>query len=142
MPLYLSLFLGYVGFLILVLVVAAFVDFRRKRVDRQPTPIGDILLLRPIERPAEINGMARPDMQAEMPSEGVVLLAGPGRIAESGMRQPMQVRVGDTVSFPPYAGKAIVDPLGMAPGIYLLVRQDELFLNHHRQPYPNRSANE
>ena len=95
-----------------------------------PVPIADHLLLRPIVRDLEIGGMARPEAQAEMPSEGIVLRVGPGRVTETGVRVPPEVAPGDLVSFPSYAGKLVIDPPRLEPGTYLLVRQDEIYLNH------------
>jgi chaperonin GroES len=98
-----------------------------------PTPISDHIVVLPIERPLEVGGMARPQSAAEMPSEGVVVLVGPGRVTEHGVRVKPEVEAGDLVSFPSYAGKLIADPVGLYPGQYLLVRQDELYLNHGPQ---------
>lgn len=108
-------------------------------VAKYPVPISDHIVVRPIVRPLEIGGMARPQSAAEMPSEGVVLLVGPGRVTEHGVRVKPEVAVGDLVSFPSYAGKLIADPVGLEPGHYLLVRQDEIFLNHGPQPAETES---
>ena len=74
--------------------------------------------------------MARPVSATERPTEGRVVLAGPGKVTERGVRVAPEVRPGDHVSFPSFAGQTVVDPPGVPPGTYLLVRQDELWLNH------------
>lgn len=103
-------------------------DHRRPQI--RTVPIADHILVLPIQRPLEVGGMARPQSSAEMPSEGVAVLVGPGRVTEHGVRLKPEVRPGDKISFPSYAGKTMVDPAGVPPGAYLLVRQDEVFLNH------------
>ena len=95
-----------------------------------PVPISDHILILPITRPQEVGGMARPLSATERPTEGRVVLVGPGKVTERGVRVRPEVSPGDGVSFPSFAGQTVVDPPGVAPGTYLLVRQDELWLNH------------
>jgi chaperonin GroES len=95
-----------------------------------PRPITDRILIEPIERDSTVRGMATPQGSEEAPSEGYVLAVGPGRITEQGKRIDPEVEVGDRVSFPSYAGQQLLNPAGFPEGIYLLVRQDELYLNH------------
>lgn len=100
------------------------------RSRRYPVPIADHILVRPVSRPQEVGGMARPLSATERPTEGQVVLVGPGKVTERGVRVAPEVRAGDHVSFPSFAGQTIVDPPGVPLGTYLLVRQDELWLNH------------
>jgi len=95
-----------------------------------PAAITDRLLVEPLEVDDMVRGMARPGSQAERPTEGIVRMAGPGRMTEFGVRVPPEVSVGDLISFPSYAGKEIIDPRGFPPGAYLIVRQDEVHINY------------
>ncbi len=108
----------------------AFVLGKNRPRRRYPVPISDHILVRPIERPQEVGGMARPSSATERPTEGEVVLVGPGKVTERGVRVRPEVSAGDRVSFPSFAGQTIVDPPGVPLGTYLLVRQDELWLNH------------
>lgn len=119
------------------LVIGMVIHVCAERRVRGNRPIADRILVRPIERSMKVGGMDRPQAQAEQPSEGIVVRVGPGRVTESGRRIHPEVEPGQTVSFAPYAGQRIVDPIGEDPGVYLLVRQDELYLNHGRQPEGN-----
>lgn len=91
---------------------------------------GDHLMVKPIEPLDTIRGIAVAADGKDRPTEGVVVLVGPGRLTEMGVRMPPEDEVGDLVSYPSYAGKEIVDPRGFEPGIYLMIRQDELYLNY------------
>lgn len=95
-----------------------------------PACFGDRLLVEPLEVETTVRGMARPGAQDERPSEGIVVLVGPGRVTEFGKRVEPEVEIGDLISFPSYAGKEIVDPRGFSPGVYLIVRQDEALINY------------
>lgn len=94
------------------------------------TLIGDRMLVEPLKVETTVGGMLRPGAQDERPAEGVVLAVGPGRMTEFGHRIPPEVKAGDLISFPSYAGKEIVDPRGFPPGAYLIVRQDEVQINY------------
>jgi len=99
-----------------------------------PIAIADRILVEPLEVGEMVRGMVRPGSQAERPSEGIVRLVGRGRMTEFGSLVPPEVREGDLVSFPSYAGKEIVDPRGFPPGAYLIVRQDEIQINYGPAP--------
>ena len=105
-------------------------------------PIGDHILVRPIERSHMVGGMQIADTTVERPSEGVVLAVGPGRVTESGVRIEPEVRVNDHVLFPSFAGRdkeVLLSIDGGPEETLLLMRQDELCYNHG--PYqPERSS--
>ena len=48
-----------------------------------------------------------PDSASEKPSQGEVLAAGPGKIADNGDVQKLDVKVGDTVIFGQYGGSTV-----------------------------------
>ena len=55
-------------------------------------------------------GIIIPDTAAEKPSEGEVLVVGPGGRDESGKLTPLDVKVGDRVLFGKYSGQAVKRP--------------------------------
>ena len=52
-------------------------------------------------------GLILPDATKKKPQEGVVVAVGPGRQAESGKRERMEVKVGDTIIYPPFGGQEL-----------------------------------
>lgn len=68
-------------------------------------PLGDRLVVRPIEREEVTKGgIVLPDTVKEKPQEGEVLAVGPGRLSEDGKRIAMDVKVGDIVIYARYGG--------------------------------------
>jgi chaperonin GroES len=68
-------------------------------------PLGDRLVVRPIEREEVTKGgIVLPDTAKEKPQEGEVLAVGPGRLSEDGTRIAMDVKVGDIVIYARYGG--------------------------------------
>lgn len=68
-------------------------------------PLGNRVLVRRKERKTTTEGgIVLPDVSQEKPLEGVVLAAGPGKLADDGSRLPMGVEGGDRVLFGFYAG--------------------------------------
>jgi chaperonin GroES len=68
-------------------------------------PLGDRLVVRPIEREEVTRGgLVLPDTAKEKPQEGEVLAVGPGRLSEDGTRIAMDVKVGDIVIYARYGG--------------------------------------
>ena len=71
-------------------------------------PLGDRLVVRPIEREEVTKGgIFLPDTAKEKPQEGEVLAVGPGRLSEDGKRIAMDVKVGDIVIYTKYGGMEI-----------------------------------
>jgi chaperonin GroES len=71
-------------------------------------PLGDRLVVRPIEREEVTKGgIVLPDTAKEKPQEGEVLAVGPGRLSEDGTRIAMEVKVGDRVIYAKYGGSEI-----------------------------------
>jgi chaperonin GroES len=52
-------------------------------------------------------GIVIPDTASEKPQQGEVIAVGPGRLLENGQRQPLDVKVGDTVLYAKYAGTEV-----------------------------------
>ncbi len=71
-------------------------------------PLGNMVIFKPKKAPVKSKGgLILPDVAKEKPQEGVVVAVGPGRTAESGKREPMEVKVGDTVIYPKFGGQEL-----------------------------------
>ncbi|WP_428898420.1 chaperonin GroES [Parelusimicrobium proximum] len=84
-------------------------------------PLGDRIIVRPIEREVMKSGIIIPDTAKEKPMEGEVVAAGPGRL-EKGERAPMDVKVGDKVIYGKYSGTEIK----INDKNYLIMHQDDV----------------
>ena len=65
-------------------------------------PLGDRVVVKPLEKDEKISasGIIIPDtVDKEKPIEGQVLVVGPGRYTDEGVRVPMEVKAGDRVFF-------------------------------------------
>jgi chaperonin GroES len=68
-------------------------------------PMQDRVLIKPLEDEQKTaGGIIVPDTAKEKPMKGKVVAAGPGKFSDDGKRQPMDVKVGDTVMFGKYSG--------------------------------------
>lgn len=85
-------------------------------------PLGDRLIVKPIERETMKGGIIIPDTAKEKPMEGEVLAAGPGKLDDKGNRSPMDVKVGDKVLYGKYSGTEIK----LDDQTYLIIHQDEI----------------
>ena len=84
-------------------------------------PLGDRLIVKPIERETMKGGIIIPDTAKEKPMEGEVLAAGPGKLDNNGNRTPMDVKVGDKVLYGKYSGTEIK----LDDETYLIIHLDE-----------------
>ncbi len=76
-----------------------------KVAEKKLRPLGDRVVIKPTAREDMTkSGIVLPDTAKEKPQEGVILAAGPGKIDDSGKREPMDVKVGDKVLYAKYAG--------------------------------------
>lgn len=67
-------------------------------------------------------GLYIPDAAKEKPQKGTVMAVGTGRVTEDGKRQPMDVKVGDTILFDKYSGSKIK----MDNEEYLIIREEDI----------------
>lgn len=67
-------------------------------------PLSDRVLVKRFKAEASKGGIILPDSAQEKPKEGEVVAVGPGRLDDSGKREPLSVKVGDRVLFSSYAG--------------------------------------
>ncbi len=67
-------------------------------------------------------GLFIPDSAKEKPQRGTVIAIGPGRVTEDGKRQPMDVKIEDTILFDKYSGSKIK----MNDEEYLIIREEDI----------------
>lgn len=87
------------------------------------TPLVDRVIVR-IDSAEEktAGGLFIPDSASEKPNRGEVIAAGPGRRNKKGQVRPLDVKTGDRVLFPQYAGTKIT----MNQEEFLILREEEL----------------
>jgi chaperonin GroES len=75
------------------------------QITRKLRPLGDRVVVQPTPREEMTkSGIVLPDTAKEKPQEGKILAVGPGRVLDDGKREPMDVKLGDTVLYAKYAG--------------------------------------
>lgn len=85
-------------------------------------PLGDRVIVKPIERETMKGGIIIPDTAKEKPMEGEVLAVGPGKVADKSVRTEMDVKVGDRVLYGKYSGTEVK----LDNETYLIIHQDEI----------------
>ncbi|MEO0563615.1 MAG: co-chaperone GroES [Chloroflexota bacterium] len=71
-------------------------------------PLGDRVLVKPIEQEAETqSGLLLPETAKEKPQEGEVVAVGAGKRDDDGDRIALDVEVGNRVIFAKYAGTEV-----------------------------------
>ena len=89
----------------------------------QLQPLGDRVLVRPIEKKDEVrSGLIIPDTAKEKPQEGEIVAAGKGKIGEDGKLIPMDVKAGDKILYGKYSGTEIK----IEGQEYLIMHQDDV----------------
>lgn len=72
-------------------------------------PLGDRVLVKRLEKKAQKGAILLPDSAQETPREGTVIAIGPGKRDDAGNISKMELSLGDTVLFGPYAGSNVID---------------------------------
>ena len=71
-------------------------------------PLQDRVIVRRMEEETTSSGgIVLPDSATEKPIRGEVIAIGPGKTLDSGKKQPLEVKVGDTVLFGKYSGTEV-----------------------------------
>jgi len=70
-------------------------------------PLGNRVLIKRSKPQTTKGGILLPDSAQEKPKEGEVIAVGPGKIDENGVKETMQLKVGDRVLFSSYAGTEV-----------------------------------
>jgi len=87
-------------------------------------PLYDRVLVKRLEPKEQVRGgIIIPDSAKEKPMEGEVVAVGEGKVADSGARVAMTVKVGDTVMLGKYSGTEVK---GADDVEYVIVREDEI----------------
>ena len=74
----------------------------------QITPLGDRILVKPLEAEEKTKGgIILPDTAKEKPQEGRVVAVGKGKVLEEGKVQPLEVKTGDKILYGKYSGTEI-----------------------------------
>jgi len=86
-------------------------------------PLQDRVLVKPLEeKETKKGGIIIPDSAKEKPMEGKVIAVGIGKLSESGVRLPLEVKKGNKVLFGKYAGTEIK----LDGDDYLLMKEDDI----------------
>jgi chaperonin GroES len=67
-------------------------------------------------------GLYIPDTAKEKPQKGVIVAVGSGRVTDDGKKQPLEVKVGDTILFDKYSGSKIK----IDNEEYLIIREEDI----------------
>lgn len=68
-------------------------------------PLGDRIVIKFVEETEQTSGgIFIPDSAKEKPQRGEVVAVGLGKMNEKGEREPMDVKVGDTILYAKYSG--------------------------------------
>ncbi|MBI4691066.1 MAG: co-chaperone GroES [Nitrospirae bacterium] len=67
-------------------------------------------------------GLYIPDAAKEKPQKGTVVAIGSGKVTDDGKRQPMEVKVGDTILFDKYSGSKIK----LDNEEYLIIKEEDI----------------
>lgn len=68
-------------------------------------PLGDKIVIKVIEDTEQTSGgIFIPDSAKEKPQKGEIVAVGEGKTLDSGEKEPMEVKVGDTILYAKYAG--------------------------------------
>lgn len=87
-------------------------------------PLHDRVVIRRVEEETKTaGGILLPGSAAEKPSQGEVVAAGNGVVAENGTVRPLDVKVGDKVLFGQYSGSTVK----VNGDEFLIMKESEIF---------------
>lgn len=68
-------------------------------------PLDDRIIVQPVDKDEKSSGgIIIPEKAREKATKGTVLAAGPGKFLDSGVRKPMDVKVGNVIIYGKYSG--------------------------------------
>ncbi len=86
-------------------------------------PLNDRILVKLVEEnEVRKGGIIIPDSAKEKPQEAKVIAVGPGKLDESGKRQPVDVKVGEKVLISNYGGTEVK----IDGDAYQILREDDI----------------
>jgi len=91
-------------------------------------PLYDRIIVERLEEAQRTGAIVIPDSAKEKPQHGKVLATGLGKPNDTGTRQPLDVKAGDTILFGKYAGQEVsVDGVD-----YLIMKEDDVLAIQER----------
>ncbi len=86
-------------------------------------PLADRVVVQPTEAEEQTQGtIIIPDTAKEKPMQGKIVAVGPGKVADSGSKVDLEVKVGDTVLYGKYSGTEVtIDGTD-----YLIMRESDI----------------
>ena len=88
-------------------------------------PINDYIILKKLESSCEVGMILLPELDGQQIIKAEVIAVGPGKVLDSGVRGPMQSKVGDVVLVNSLACAPTTLPIDME-GEFLLVPERDL----------------
>ena len=86
-------------------------------------PLSDRIVVKPLEAEEKTKGgIIIPDNAKEKPQKGEVIAVGPGKVADSGQKIPMELKKGDKVLYGKYSGTEVT----VDGQEYLIVRESDV----------------
>ena len=86
-------------------------------------PLADRIVVKPFEAEETTHGsIIIPDTAKEKPQKGEIVAVGPGKVAESGAKIEMELKVGDIVLYGKYSGTEVT----IDGGDYLIMRESDV----------------
>jgi len=86
-------------------------------------PLADRILVKPLDAEEKTaGGLFIPDNAKEKPQKGEVIAVGPGKVAESGAKIEMTVKVKDKILYGKYSGTEV----SVDGGEYLIMRESDV----------------
>ena len=96
---------------------------QKKELAMQITPLGDRVLVRPLEAGEKTKGgIILPDTAKEKPQEGKVVAVGKGKVLDDGKIQPLEVKAGDKILYGKYSGTEIK----LGDEEHLIIREEDI----------------
>lgn len=88
------------------------------------TPLHDRVIVKPSAAEEKTaGGLIIPDTAQEKPQRGEIVAIGEGKVSDDGKKNPLTVKVGDTVLYGKYSGTEIqIDSTD-----YLIMRESDIF---------------
>lgn len=88
-------------------------------------PLGNRVLIQRSKAKTTKGGILLPETAKEKPKEGIIISVGQGKLGEDGKREPLYVKVGDTVLFSSYSGTE-VSQSDNSDEEYLIMSEDDI----------------
>jgi chaperonin GroES len=96
---------------------------RKEKCDMKFKPLKDRVFVKyTSEEEKTSGGLYIPDTAKEKPQKGVIVAVGSGKVTDDGKKQPMEVKVGDTILFDKYSGSKIK----IDNEEYLIIREEDI----------------